>query len=342
MVNEEKQRTRSIRKILRLASLLVLASGLSILKRSFSSLKAELAKIELAKEADKDKSENIHEDDSTRTAILHPHPDNEQQPPPSDGKDPEDPPLAGGFHFSPEILDFKAALEYTPCGKYKCFFREKGGEFGHVVAQKKWKEIAYVKEQEKAYEFAEKLVAEYGIRHLIGPTQTFNISADFASKLNTANFINTANDHVMSESRFHKGRTVVSRVKTAPSSARLLKRKQLRSPRRFLNTLLKEQPKNSNATRLEFLQTLEGESKRTASLVREYGCLANDFQLMIDAEGRIWHLDLDRCFKWKGSKIILNYANPDAVLKSFGYWMSEVDRAHSKEFRVSNTTTEQQ
>jgi len=28
----------------------------------------------------------------------------------------------------------------------------------------------------------------------------------------------------------------------------------------------------------------------------KYPCLLNDFQLMIDFKGRIYHIDLDRCF----------------------------------------------
>lgn len=230
-------------------------------------------------------------------------------------RDNVNPPLEEAFAFSQQKLNL--TLDRYICGGYKCFFPGSGtGEYGYIVSRrfvpKAKKNLTrsgqievLLKMQVAAYNFAKNLQSDLGLRHLLGPSAVFNLNAEFTRKLNAANLWKMGSPVSTDFFNAEGGPFVVTRARIAPTPHLLIKRfdkAETRLPA-FVAPIVpgqtsktKDRLNSVDAAGQKFLRTFRAECDKVSSLIEMFPCLAEDFQILLDADGKIWHLDLDRCF----------------------------------------------
>merc|ERR1719245_150351 len=82
-------------------------------------------------------------------------------------------------------------------------------------------------------------------------------------------------------------KNLITKVKKAPRSNHVIKCNTKWQP--FLEKISKKN------TWEAFRSNIPGELKAAFDIVRRHPCLTSDFQLLIDSEGKVYHIDLDRC-----------------------------------------------
>jgi len=167
------------------------------------------------------------------------------------------------------------------CGRIKCFFfSTKDPTNGYLVADQR-----RPLQSKQTYQYAQKLESEYGIRHFYsGPPFETTIPEYFAERMAAA-----ANDNHNGENRFDRATSVVVQPsRSAPEYSTLFKCRGGRFYQSLDHVI--------NYGREGYEERLLEELATTFGVVESNPGLVFDFQFMIDLDGRIYHLDLDRVF----------------------------------------------
>lgn len=199
--------------------------------------------------------------------------------------------------FDPENLQ---RTDRVPCGANKCFFPLKSdSSIGFLVApserlSKHQSKTEWFKTIEASWEFAEHLKSEHDIKHfLLGPPMNVTISHSLAAILNQ-NLWRESKAKFLTKERFPEGSTAfIQKVKTAPTPNLLFgcansKVQQFQREKDEFIPLIKRKRR--------FARRFTKYLKQAKAMIRKEPCLIMDFQLLVDTKGRLYHLDLDRCF----------------------------------------------
>jgi hypothetical protein len=174
----------------------------------------------------------------------------------------------------------------TPlCGGMKCFFRSTSDPTrGYLIWDATYGDSEpglQLSAAMAAYDYAANLQSECGIRHFAeSPPVEIESPEYFKSQLNSGYL----ERHLDSES------LIVEPSRTAPEGSIIFRCYNDRVLDKRLKYVIEELSQQEK-------QRLKQELKNTKSVVESHPGLMNDFQLMIDLEGRIHHLDFDRAVK---------------------------------------------
>lgn len=179
------------------------------------------------------------------------------------------------------------------CGGRKCFFlSEVDQSRGYLIENAVFEDIDGYDEAVRAYEYAKMLEEEHGIRH-------FNAGAPFTEE--TPPYFK---DHLWGPYKdFYKGAEtlIVQPSMTAPEGSVVIRCYEERVLFGRLEYILEDMDPAAKAN-------LAKELEETIPIVAAHPELIQDFQLMIDAQGRIYHLDFDRVKV--GEKLREKYTKP--------------------------------
>lgn len=194
------------------------------------------------------------------------------------------------------------ASKPVQCGANKCFFELKGdSRNGYLLSPKKFRfehrnsEDAVFQTLTASYELGELLRREYGMDHfLLTPPINISVSEVLAKHLNS-NIWSEARGEKITKSRFKKGKTAFAQ-------------KVLKAPQDTLIFGCTASKRGQFSKRVEdFVRRIDDKENFARNFVRNMAamrwllkqepCLFIDFHALISAsDGRIYHLDLDRCF----------------------------------------------
>ena len=198
-------------------------------------------------------------------------------------------------------------ISTVKCGNLKCFItfessNEKTNNVGYIVAQDNRTELGegFESKLDEAWAIASNIHHRYNLSTLLlGPSET--ISKD-------AQFVETLNDklvHHSSPTRKIQGFNpntplIVQKSLVMPDphyfwhyQVSVVTKKLLNMDSVYTNFI------QTNVKDIDhFIETLQKDVNATKDMLmdNDYPCLLNDFQLVIDFQGHIHHIDLDRCF----------------------------------------------
>jgi len=199
------------------------------------------------------------------------------------------------------------------CGKQKCFFLDKlDPNIGYLIktGEKIRNITGSLIVQNKAFDQAQRLKVEYKIIHFLdGPSfidkvPTSRIGDRMNSMINIVGVGKTRN-----EPRYFKNTNVLvqrNRVGPIPHALIGCNKKKKQHSIRNINKLINNSIKPSD--RMRFYEHFHDELNSTAKLLQKEPLLVNDFQVMIDTNGRVYHLDFERMISFKkiGKNITLD------------------------------------
>jgi len=177
----------------------------------------------------------------------------------------------------------------VPCGSYKCFFGVRSHpDIGYLVTPSKMNlqhpksEAAWLKVLDATWDFAQRLEKEYGIEHfLLGAPETISVSSKLAQHLR--------------KDRYEKGsKAYIQKVKKAPFPVLKIPCNDDKA-HPFQSKLIKFLPFVKQ--KKEFASEFKKGWYEMRRMLRQETCLINDFQLLLDTKGKLYHIDLDRCFE---------------------------------------------
>jgi len=245
------------------------------------------------------------------------------------------------------INDIDTSTAPFGCGLRKCAFRSKANpqSIGYLLSTNEYSDAI------KTVTYANRLTKEFGIRHtyLAEPQSTAvnsnnansnapflcnnvnddprnhqPLGEDFANELNNAR---SPNPYLKTFKAHHH--LVLQPISIYPSgsvlfkcSTKILKKaqKEVKGWPRFVSTTAFEhfeaKLRSDLDTTLQLLQSKLGK------------CLHNDFQLVMDTEGGILHIDLDRCFERQNKKDKAN--NHKCTQKLVDFVDSLIDKRRPK------------
>jgi len=201
------------------------------------------------------------------------------------------------------------------CGFHKCLFIDKlDPNIGYLIETKKTNRNAtrsLIKKQ-KAFDQAQRLKVEYKIRHFLdGPP--------FIDKVPTSKIGDRMNSMIVyvydfeAKARnqpryFENTNVIVQRNRMGPIPHALIgcqnekKQHSIQSIEKLINNSIKP------SDRMRFYEHFHDELNSTAKLLQKEPLLVNDFQVMIDTNGRVYHLDFERMISFKkiGKNITLD------------------------------------
>jgi hypothetical protein len=203
--------------------------------------------------------------------------------------------LADDLHLSTRI----------PCGKEKCFFvSSTGRKQGYLIARTSRTSDGSEKFTRlvDGWDLATRLQQEYGIKHfLVSSPEIVPVSDHLAALLNRNLWFETQDLPVNQVGKKKKkldrfpqfSQAYVQKVQVAPTPNLLLACAHSNRPhfeRHIHQFLLNVHPK-------KFMTTFSKNLEKTRKLLVKEPCLMKDFQVLMDPEGEIYHLDFDRCFQ---------------------------------------------
>jgi hypothetical protein len=192
----------------------------------------------------------------------------------------------------------------VPCGKEKCFFESKTRkEQGYLIARSSRTSDGSEKYNRlvEGWKLATRLQQKYKIKHfLVSFPEIVPVSDHLAALLNQNLWFETQDLPVekvgnkKNKVRFpSNSQAYVQKVQVAPMPNLLLACAHSNRPhfeRHLDQFLLNVHPNN-------FLMTFSKNLNATRELLQKEPCLMKDFQVLMDEEGEIYHLDFDRCFQ---------------------------------------------
>lgn len=209
------------------------------------------------------------------------------------------------------------------CGFWKCFYRHRHRlDVGYVVLQpgkdNQWK--GKLRIAQDTWRLGETLEQNHSIAALmLAPPEEIAINEEFAAHL-SRHVWNCDSDHPFGHG-YAAGPVIVQRVRPAPMSSVLFGCQQTKR-RRFYSTWKTELLAHVRDVATFRHNLAAAVADATALLTAgpaPLACLAFDFQAFVDAKGRLYHVDLDRCFQEERA---LRYRKEDA---------EEMRRAHLTE-----------
>lgn len=206
------------------------------------------------------------------------------------------------FPNTTEFLPENIKESRRPCGASKCLFENKYDDsIGWLVTKfslpkrkrrtgkKSWREVHL-----KAWNYAMQLQQKYGAKHLyLEPPHNMTVSTQLNKILN--HNLYSANGHKVNlKGRFREGSTVlVQKVAVAPKPSLFWGswRVKLAPFKRKLPDLIAAID-DKDAFYANFQKGLE----KLKDLVGKEPLLSNDFQAILDVQGNLHHIDLERIF----------------------------------------------
>jgi hypothetical protein len=184
--------------------------------------------------------------------------------------------------FQLENLDLNTS---SPCGAHKCFYRLKSSkDIGYLVANVNIHSEDFVKQ----WETTKSLEAKYAISHfLLEPPVLKNITQQFADAINSKIFRATKpkKHNIKVFSTF----IMYQKVRVAPTPNVLFGCTQ--NKKKLMTRSLTDFLKNIQ-NKVRFAEHVEKEMARSSKLLHEVPWLARDFQVMIDKNGKFYHIDV--------------------------------------------------
>jgi hypothetical protein len=199
--------------------------------------------------------------------------------------------------FEPENIQ---RTDKVPCGANKCFFPLKSDPtIGYLVASsernsKEQSEEDWFKTLEASWELAKQLEREYDIQQfLLEAPKNITISHNLAARLNQ-NLWRESRAKFETKERFpEQSIAFIQKVATAPTPNLLFgcahsKVKQFqREVDEFVPLIRRKK---------HFARHFRKYMDQARAIMRKERCLIKDFQVLVDTNGRLYHLDFDRCF----------------------------------------------
>ena len=241
------------------------------------------------------------------------------------------------------------------CGKYKCLFRQKRDhqrenigrdnyEIGWLVGST-CRKHQFEAEMELAWKLAQQLRSTYQTNHLFLEAPRRVMVTPSALELFSSDRAYTANQRECEKDPMYLrwNFTIVQKVKIAPNPMLVIKVSQRNSWKYSLRQFFRNKVVNKSS----FLRTLREDIGPALYATEGVPLLGHDFQIIIDGEGNIYQLDLDRAFHARllGGEFIKSFAREydDSIelLKSIASWAP--NRRKEKKIRstLKNRTTGQ-
>ena len=226
------------------------------------------------------------------------------------------------------------------CGFWKCFYRHRRRtDVGYVVLQSEKREVRF-KRALATWRLEQRLEQNFSIPALmLGPPEDIVINEEFAAEL-SRNTRNCDNGKPFGHG-YATGHVVVQRVRPAPVPSLLFGCRDNKMERFFetWEAELLAHVRDGAAFRRNLTAAVA-----TAADLRAIGptpgCLAYDFQALVDSRGHMHHVDLDRCFE---AEKLFRHKNSqalhmrDGLLECLAQLTSRVERAFSFESNTSLT-----
>jgi len=199
------------------------------------------------------------------------------------------------------------------CGQHKCLFIDKlDPNIGYLIETKDTNRNATASliRQNKAFDQAQRLKVEYNIRHFLdGPP--------FIDKVPTSKIGDRMNSMIVyvydfeAKARnqpryFENTNVIVQRNRMGPIPHALIgcrnekKKNSIQSIENLINNSIKPND------RMRFYEHFHDELNSTAKLLQKEPLLVHDFQVMIDTNGRVYHLDFERMYIRVGAERLRN------------------------------------
>jgi hypothetical protein len=230
------------------------------------------------------------------------------------------------------------------CGGRKCFVRLKSNQdVGYLIAHEGATFTAHIyKEFNRTWTLAKRLQQDYNVSTLLlePPLELLDKDIHFVNQLNA--LLATADREGGKTNPIRistEGPLVVQKVQVAPEPNMLwhmLWAKELSQDLKvymhFLNISVTGDKGNFSRSLLDNLSVM-----RQIVQDMEYSCLTKDFQFIIDYEGGIHHLDLDRCFQAHGNITSIRRRHK-SVSRAIGF-LDTVGDCFRKALRAFNVST---
>lgn len=195
----------------------------------------------------------------------------------------------------------------VPCGSYKCFYRLKTDpQVGYlVVKQSKRKQSGIDRFTclNEGWKLAEQLRKEYNINHfLLAPLVNITVTEELASHLNY---------NMWSDKHQRMFSRKTRRERQFPVGSIIHAQKVQLAPKRHIMIGCVDSKVSVFQHRLEhflsfvpdkesFRRNVKHHLDTARIILQAEPCLVKDFQVMVDADGQVFHLDFDRCFSSSG------------------------------------------
>lgn len=188
------------------------------------------------------------------------------------------------------------------CGFHKCFFLDKlDPNIGYLFDTEKKDRNATgnLILQNKAFDQAQRLKVEYKIRHFLdGPSFIDKVpTSRMGDRMNSMINIVGVGKTLKKNRRpryFENTNVIVQRNRVGPIPHALIgcqkrrKEHSIQNIEKLINNSIKP------SDRMRFYEHFHDELNSTAKLLQKEPLLVNDFQVMIDTNGRVYHLDFER------------------------------------------------
>lgn len=210
---------------------------------------------------------------------------------------------------SPESLEQDLRITGLSCGFWKCYFPSLThyGQFGYLIGQRRSlhnrhaQEFTY-KNLLKAYELAIQLEKNYGMKHLMeSPPIVFNCTTSLERKLNQGIDILKARGRRYQEPfretlsrHLKRDRLIVQAVKQAPIPNIVRRLGGIVKNNKLWDDKMKKLFQNHVQNPETFWNTFLSDWNKTQKGLKAEPGLYNDFQFLWDAQGNMYHMDLDR------------------------------------------------
>ena len=259
-------------------------------------------------------------------------------------------PIAHAFDWSDLDLSQRAS-----CGMSKCFFPSRRGDNdeGYLVQHSKSNQSKTHQKWLQTWERAEEMTSSYnGTRHFLldAPVMPENPSLEVLQRMNEMVFGPGKRDNYFGKTKGYnatlksksKSGFIVQRVKTAPAPSLICRcyffgRKSAKKGEegRFKFDGLSASTDNFRqavANDKAFMSTFKVELQRTIRLLADdrYRSLFKDFQFLLDIQGRIHHIDLDRM-----EEKTFRYPSRKGAKQCFDGALSKLTRVLNGEYNYS-------
>ena len=194
------------------------------------------------------------------------------------------------------------------CGQHKCLFIDKlDPNIGYLIETKKTNDntTGSLIKQQKAFDQAQRLKVEYKIRHFLdGPPFIDKVpTSRIGDRMNSMMIYFRGVTKAINQPRyFENTNVIVQRNRMGPIPHALIgcNKKKKQHSIRNINKLINNSIKPSD--RMRFYEHFHDELSSTTKMLQKEPLLVYDFQVMIDKNGRFYHLDFERMLDYEKSK----------------------------------------
>jgi len=200
------------------------------------------------------------------------------------------------------------------CGQSKCLFIDKlDPNIGYLIktVNKILNTTASLTQQHKAFDQAQRLKVEYKIRHFLdGPPFIDKVpTSKIGDRMNSMINIVVAERTRNQPRYFENTNVIVQRNRMGPIPHALIgcqnvkKQQSIQSIEKLINNSIKP------SDRMRFYEHFHDELNSTTKILQKEPLLVFDFQVMIDTNGRVYHLDFERMLRQDGTERLIKTPN---------------------------------